>query len=89
MNTHLTPIEQLKRLPAFIVYNEDCGKIGQDLCSVIQAARDYPKGCKCHICGGPNFFADDCGWFYVAYQGRYEPSCEKCALKYGPPPGDR
>ncbi len=48
-----------------------------------QAVYEYPRGVLCGVCHRPNFFFDDCGWFWI-YAARGWPEaegaivCRKC-----------
>jgi hypothetical protein len=44
------------------------------------ALQECPEGATCHFCGADNFFADDCGFFYIDPEHVHDmrPVCEPC-----------
>ena len=47
------------------------------------AKEQYPEGVNCGVCGKENDNADDIGWWYAYYRGKYVAHCDKCAWAKG------
>lgn len=55
------------------------GNLVEGESDLANALLECPEGGTCTFCGGPNTFADDCGFYYIHPNGKQGGfACESC-----------